>query len=163
MLAWSPEIIDKVKTLFLSGHSDSKIAEKLAEEDNFIVTRNAIIGKRHREGITRDDDDPRPKFANAPRSVRTPDHVNGSTTVKLTRASRAKKVHQDAPKEAGEPVELIAGFRHLSLMELNATTCRYPHGDQTFTFCGLTPFEGLPYCAHHARLAYQAPAERSAA
>src|SRR5258708_967035 len=45
-----------------------------------------------------------------------------------------------------------------SLLELSEERCRWPistPGAEDFCFCGNTPFEGLPYCAGHARLAYR--------
>ena len=45
-----------------------------------------------------------------------------------------------------------------SLLELSESTCRWPIGDPgnaDFFFCGGQPVAGLPYCAHHCRIAYQ--------
>jgi GcrA cell cycle regulator len=44
------------------------------------------------------------------------------------------------------------------LLELSEQRCRWPissPGAEDFRFCGSTPFQGLPYCAGHARLAYR--------
>jgi len=162
MLIWTDDLVDKVKSLYLAGHSDSQISAKLADEDQFFVTRNAIIGKRHREGIARSEADPRPKFAStAPRRTRLAAHLGGAIAQKITRAIRAKKVHAEAPSIEPMDLHLIDGFRHLTLMELAEDTCRFPYGDgPNFSFCGLSPYEGLPYCAHHSRLSYVAPEVR---
>jgi GcrA cell cycle regulator len=48
-------------------------------------------------------------------------------------------------------------------MELRESMCRWPMGDPTkpeFRFCGARSATGLPYCAHHARVAYQPVADR---
>jgi len=45
-----------------------------------------------------------------------------------------------------------------TLLELNEDTCRWPIGDPgsaDFFFCGGQSLTGLPYCAHHSRVAYQ--------
>jgi GcrA cell cycle regulator len=45
-----------------------------------------------------------------------------------------------------------------SLLELTEETCRWPIGDPgspEFFFCGGAAIVGLPYCAHHSRVAYQ--------
>jgi GcrA cell cycle regulator len=46
---------------------------------------------------------------------------------------------------------------------LNEQTCRWPVGDpgsSDFFFCGGNTIAGLPYCAYHSRVAYQAPSDR---
>jgi GcrA cell cycle regulator len=48
-------------------------------------------------------------------------------------------------------------------MELREAMCRWPLGDPTspaFRFCGARSITGLPYCPHHARIAYQPVADR---
>jgi len=45
-----------------------------------------------------------------------------------------------------------------TLLELTEETCRWPIGDPgqaDFFFCGGQSLTGLPYCAHHSRVAYQ--------
>jgi GcrA cell cycle regulator len=57
-----------------------------------------------------------------------------------------------APRSAG-----------VTIMELREAMCRFPLGDPTspeFRFCGARAITGLPYCSHHARIAYQPAAER---
>jgi GcrA cell cycle regulator len=52
----------------------------------------------------------------------------------------------------------------VTLMELRESTCRWPMGDPTtpeFRFCGgPSPVGGGPYCAYHARVAYQPSQDR---
>jgi GcrA cell cycle regulator len=50
-----------------------------------------------------------------------------------------------------------------TLLELTEQTCRWPIGDPgsgDFFFCGGNPIGGLPYCAYHSRVAYQAASDR---
>ena len=50
----------------------------------------------------------------------------------------------------------------LQLVQLNERTCKWPNGDplaEDFSFCGNDAPEG-PYCAYHARIAFQPAAER---
>jgi GcrA cell cycle regulator len=54
----------------------------------------------------------------------------------------------------------------IKLHELTKLTCRWPIGDPKtpeFEFCGDRVFPDLPYCAGHARLAYQPPYQRDRA
>jgi len=52
----------------------------------------------------------------------------------------------------------------VSIMELRESMCRWPLGDPTsseFRYCGAKMQIGLgPYCAHHARIAYQPAQDR---
>jgi GcrA cell cycle regulator len=51
----------------------------------------------------------------------------------------------------------------VTIMELREAMCRFPLGDPTtpeFRFCGTQASTGLPYCAHHAQIAYTPVAER---
>ncbi|MBN9014251.1 MAG: GcrA cell cycle regulator, partial [Rhizobiales bacterium] len=53
--------------------------------------------------------------------------------------------------------------QRLTLLELNESTCHWPVGDPSnpeFFFCGGKALTGLPYCAHHSRIAYQPAADR---
>ena len=53
--------------------------------------------------------------------------------------------------------------QRLSLLELNKATCHWPIGDPSspdFFFCGGKALTGLPYCAHHSRVAYQPATDR---
>src|SRR5579875_586565 len=50
-----------------------------------------------------------------------------------------------------------------TLLELNDRTCHWPIGDPgsaEFFFCGGETVNELPYCAYHARVAYQPAHER---
>ena len=46
-MAWTHERIEKLKALWEEGHTASRIAAELGE-----VTRNAVIGKAHRLGLS---------------------------------------------------------------------------------------------------------------
>ena len=53
--------------------------------------------------------------------------------------------------------------QRLSLLELTEATCHWPVGDpgsSDFFFCGGKSVAGLPYCAHHSRVAYQPAGDR---
>jgi GcrA cell cycle regulator len=46
------------------------------------------------------------------------------------------------------------------MVNLRDRMCRWPEGDPKepgFSFCGEECVTGLPYCDHHAKIAYQAP------
>jgi hypothetical protein len=57
----------------------------------------------------------------------------------------------------------LAVSERVTIMDLRESMCRWPLGDPTtpeFRFCGARSITGLPYCTHHAEIAYQPAAER---
>jgi GcrA cell cycle regulator len=130
-----------LKKLWLDGLSASQIAKQLGG-----VTRNAVIGKVHRLGLSgraapsqparpvfKAPRPPRPAHAPAPRRVEAP----------------------QAPNPA--PVFYVEEPGSATVLTLGAHMCKWPIGDpatDSFTFCGRRSGEG-PYCAEHARMAYQ--------
>jgi GcrA cell cycle regulator len=55
------------------------------------------------------------------------------------------------------PENVIPFGPRCTLLELTSATCRFPIGDPRaadFAFCGARPVPGVPYCIHHARIAY---------
>ena len=76
-----------------------------------------------------------------------------------------------SPDAAAEPAPRPQRFEELvipiseraNIMDLTEHTCRWPIGDPTesgFHFCGRKSDEGVPYCAHHRRIAYQPAGDR---
>ncbi len=68
------------------------------------------------------------------------------------------------PRAVSLPVEVGPPQREgLTIMELREGMCRWPLGDPTtpaFRYCGARGGAGLPYCSHHAQIAYQPTTER---
>jgi GcrA cell cycle regulator len=134
---WTDEAVETLRTLWvIEGISASVIAKRLG------VTRNAVIGKVHRLGLST----PRgPKVARTaavrkPREVRPPLRV-----VRTDRTALALEV-------AGPGL-----IPHLE--DLPRCGCHWPVGDpQTpdFAFCGRPASRG-PYCAAHGAVAYRGP------
>jgi GcrA cell cycle regulator len=59
------------------------------------------------------------------------------------------------------PTELPAAPDGLTIYQLNGNTCRWPSGAYPpYSYCGCRTRAGLPYCAAHARRAYNAPAKQ---
>ncbi len=157
-MSWTDERVELLKKLWSDGLSASQIAGELGG-----ITRNAVIGKVHRLGLSG-----RAKSASAaaarPRKARSSAHM-----LRLARASirgntalaHAYEIEAEAAPEAVENVIPIGQRR--TILELTEQTCRWPIGDpgsSDFFFCGGNTVGGLPYCAYHARLAYQPAADR---
>jgi GcrA cell cycle regulator len=158
-LSWTDERVALLRRLWEDGQSASKIAAQLGG-----VTRNAVIGKVHRLGLSG--------------RVKAGDDASAAKPVETEKPSAPAPApepvvavgHRPAPEfppvavrpVAGEPVAIPTSQR-VTIMDLRESMCRWPLGDPTtpeFRFCGARSITGLPYCTHHAEIAYQPAAER---
>jgi GcrA cell cycle regulator len=160
-MSWTDERVELLRKLWSEGLSASQVAAELGAG----ITRNAVIGKIHRLGLAERAKtvvSSRPRVAKAPRQP-SPPRVGGgvSGNVALAYAPPALAVARVRPVE--EEV-VIPMSERVTLMELRESVCRWPLGDPTtpeFRFCGgPSPIGGGPYCAYHARIAYQPSQER---
>ncbi len=179
-MSWTDERVETLKRMWNEGQSASQIAKELGG-----VTRNAVIGKVHRLGLSNRVGAP-PAPGQAP--VRA-DGAEPSATVAAADEDDAeddeivaKPVEKPAlPVKkpvitAGQPLppqpaaneispEALASVREvekkaarISLMELTERTCKWPIGDpatDNFWFCGLAAQPGKPYCEAHVGVAFQ--------
>lgn len=158
-LSWTDERVDMLKRLWNEGLSASQIAGRLGHG----VTRNAVIGKVHRLGLSGRVTPQRPARPRT-RKLREPSHPGrqpilptaGATALKP--AQRPEMMPRPAPEP--EPIRLvdIPKGERVNILMLSDKTCRWPVGDpgsEDFFFCGHAPKDGVPYCEYHARLAYQ--------
>lgn len=178
-MSWTDERVETLKRMWNEGQSASQIAKELGG-----VTRNAVIGKVHRLGLSN-------------RTSGTPSKSAPDTEEKVD-AKPAETVPAPAPAEArdtpkppipmrkpivpaGQPLppqpsaneispEALATVREvektakrISLMELTERTCKWPIGDPAtddFWFCGLSVQPGKPYCEAHVGVAFQPMSSR---
>ncbi|MFL6796730.1 MAG: GcrA family cell cycle regulator [Xanthobacteraceae bacterium] len=152
-MTWTDERVETLKKLWAEGLSASQIAGELSG-----TTRNAVIGKVHRLGLSGRAKSPS-STAPRPRKQRnqvlrlTRPAVRGNTAL-----AHAYEVEVDLEPELVDNV--IPMGQRRSLLELNEDTCRWPIGDPgsaDFFFCGGQTLTSLPYCSHHSRVAYQPP------
>ena len=149
-MGWTDERVELLKKLWLDGLSASQIAKQLGG-----VTRNAVIGKVHRLGLSgraAPSQPSRPVFK-APRAPRpaaapAPRRIEG----------HAPRSHVPAaPVVEEDPLQLDDG-NFATVLTISDRMCRWPIGDPAateFHFCGRSPKDGSPYCEAHARKAYQ--------
>ncbi len=156
-MSWNDERVGLLSRLWLEGRSASQIAAELGQG----VTRNAVIGKVHRLGLSG-----RAKIA-AP-----------AVTANRLRAKPAPRIPQDSPSATAviappsaitvAPVaqvsnDVVIPFSdRVTIMELRETMCRWPLGDPAsvdFRYCGCRTAVG-PYCKDHARMAFQPAQDR---
>jgi len=158
-MSWTEERVSVLRQLWGNGKSASEIAEILGG-----VTRNAVIGKAHRLGLSGRPSPirkpaPKPRAAKAQRP-KPAARVAPRGAVKPTTAPAPRPVYA-VPPPAPEVDDAPPGGA--TILDLNERMCRWPHGDPRqpgFKFCGRSAAPGLPYCAHHAAQAYQAPKSR---
>jgi GcrA cell cycle regulator len=156
-MSWTDERVELLKKLWSDGLSASQIAAELGG-----ITRNAVIGKVHRLGLSgraksTSTGVPRPRKARAPALLR----IGRAAIRGNTALAHVYELEEEAEPELIDNIIPIGQRR--TILELNEQTCRWPVGDpgsSDFFFCGGNTVGGLPYCAHHSRVAYQPIADR---
>ena len=157
-VTWTEERVEQLKKLWEAGLSASQIAGELGN-----ITRNAVIGKVHRLGLSGRAKSPS-SAAPRPRKARPQNHmmrlsrpqVRGNTAL-------AQAFAMEPEPDAIAYDNVVPMSQRRTLLELNEDTCHWPVGDPgstEFFFCGGKSIAGLPYCAHHSRVAYQPATDR---
>ncbi len=155
-MSWTDERVELLKKLWQDGLSASQIAAELGG-----VTRNAVIGKVHRLGLS---------GRGQPTSSIKRQRRTHSTTVRRTRTVTVgnlalKQTVDVLPETEVQPRRnvVVPIPKKLSLLQLTEQTCKWPIGDpghDDFHFCGHNSLDNLPYCEYHSGVAYQAPEPR---
>lgn len=150
--AWTSERIEMLKKLFDAGLSCSQIAGEIG------TTRNAVIGKMHRLGLSR----PKNLFANRIKPARVAKDTWRPKALRPKMRGLSIGAQRDmlraaypACNGAETPID---SPQKCSLLELRPAQCRWPisePGAQDFAFCGNPSADGFSYCMGHARLAYR--------
>lgn len=182
-MSWTDERVELLKKMWGEGQSASQIAKELGG-----VTRNAVIGKVHRLGLS----NRATTSAKTESKAKAPPKADAKPKPAPKPAEPAAKAAPEpaAPKPlparkqiipAGQPLppqpsaneispEALAKVsaiekkaKRLTLMELTERTCKWPVGDPAtddFWFCGLTVQQGKPYCEAHVGVAFQPMSSR---
>ncbi|AML50252.1 MULTISPECIES: GcrA family cell cycle regulator [Falsihalocynthiibacter] len=183
-MSWTDERVETLKKMWGEGQSASQIAKELGG-----VTRNAVIGKVHRLGLsnrtTTAKTTPEKKAAPAKPAARTKaaePRVEPKVEAKPVSPEPTRPIPiRKAIIPAGQPLppqpsaneispEAMASVREvektakkLTLMQLTERTCKWPIGDpatEEFWFCGLDTKAGKPYCEAHVGVAFQPMSSR---
>jgi GcrA cell cycle regulator len=157
---WTLDREDLLKKLHGEGLSASQIATRITAT-GFDVTRNAVIGKANRMGLTGGD---KPRRSTRSPRKRQPKSGNALNMVFGGQIGRkSAKLFLEAEPFTPGPELVIPLHERKTLLQLEDTDCRWGIGDPKeadFHFCGKAKVPGLPYCEHHCRRAYQPPQER---
>lgn len=155
-MSWTDERVTTLKKLWLDGLSASQIAKQLGG-----VTRNAVIGKVHRLGLSgraAPSQPARPAFK-APRPARPAAQTMPSAPRRVVTQEQAPAPVAANPNTTPPQLPVYRDEQpgSATVLTLGAHMCKWPIGDPSsdgFTFCGRRSSDG-PYCVEHARVAYQ--------
>lgn len=142
-MSWTDERVTLLKELWGEGKTAAEIAKILGG-----VTRNAVIGKAHRLKLSG-------RVSPIQQNTR-PETVENRARENV-RQAKAAVSREGASIRAVVPSDYIPG-KGIKLVELRERHCRWPMGDpkdENFMFCGHDAVSGLPYCEHHAKVAFQ--------
>ncbi len=183
-MSWTDERVETLKTMWGEGKSASQIAKELGG-----VTRNAVIGKVHRLGLSNrtapaktapkeekpaaeakpkpvKEATPKPEPAEPAKPaapVRDPARPNKPLIIAGQPLPPQPSNSEISEETRANLLELEKKARKLSLMQLTERTCKWPIGDpatEEFWFCGHPCKPGKPYCETHVAVAFQPMSSR---
>ena len=149
-MSWTDERVETLKKMWGEGQSASQIAKELGG-----VTRNAVIGKVHRLGLSN-------RTAGAPAAAAPAPKPNLPARKQIIPAGQPlppqPSANEISPEALAKVSEVEKKAKKIGLMELTERTCKWPVGDPAtddFWFCGLPVQQGKPYCEAHVGVAFQ--------
>ena len=183
-MSWTDERVEILKKMWGEGQSASQIAKELGG-----VTRNAVIGKINRLGLSNRAGSAGAKAAakekapkaEAKKPAPAPAAKQQPKTESAAPPPQPKVAGRRAIIPAGQPLppqpsaneispealakvnEIEKKSKKIGLMELTERTCKWPVGDpatEDFWFCGLPVKAGKPYCEAHVGVAFQPMSSR---
>jgi GcrA cell cycle regulator len=155
-MAWTDERVETLKKLWSDGLSASQIAKQLGG-----VTRNAVIGKVHRLGLSGRAAPSQPARRPAPRPAPRAPKPAVAKVVKPAASPEAPNPAREvrpAPVAAPAEAKRLPSGEYATVLTLREGMCKWPIGDPAdteFRFCGRRSGAGTAYCEAHAQLAYQ--------
>lgn len=145
---WQPTHCEALKELFSKGMSYAEATQAINAKFGTAYSRSAVLGRARRMrlgGPERSTPEPGAESAlQREAALRTDDFL----LLKLLRRSPSISRVEAAQLRC---VEVIP--RHMDLIELERSGCRYPYGGdkegETITFCGHPQRKGSSYCTPH--------------
>jgi GcrA cell cycle regulator len=183
-MEWTEQRIETLRKLWGQGQTASQIAAILGG-----ITRNAVIGKAHRLGLTGrpspikreagSNTSPSRRKANTTRTERparpavmpagnqqtnnSPMHagtVHASVQAPAAATMQTRPAAPSAPQVSAPPP--VARNPQPSRAQSGSKSCSWPVGDPKqpgFHFCGEPAEAGRPYCSSHCHQAYHRKSE----
>jgi GcrA cell cycle regulator len=166
-MSWTDERVEILKKMWGEGQSASQIAKELGG-----VTRNAVIGKVHRLGLSnRATSNASPKSEAKPKATPKPKAAESAAEQPSNVTPLRRQIipagqplppqpsaNEISPEALARVSEIEKKAKKLTLLELTERTCKWPVGDPAtpdFWFCGLPTQTGKPYCEAHVGVAFQ--------
>ena len=177
-MAWTDDRVATLTKLWAEGLSASQIAKQLGG-----VTRNAVIGKVHRLGLSgrakptkpKGASAAKPKTASRPKAKPAAPPTPKAKPAAAARTASAKPAAKPAaapkpaaaltvPTEAPTEAKPLADGSYATILTLTERMCKWPIGDPSadeFRFCGRKTDPDEPYCTPHSMVAYQPSRRRN--
>ena len=155
-MAWTEDRVEILTKLWAEGLSASQIAKQLGG-----VTRNAVIGKVHRLGLSGRAKPSRPAVRRAAKPAKAKARV-----VSPPRTPKVAAVVEETPPPPPVEAKPLPNGEYATILTIRDHMCKWPIGDPTssdFRFCGRRNKSGEPYCDAHCSVAYQPSRRRGAA
>ena len=173
-MSWTEERVELLKKLWSEGQSASQIAKELGG-----VTRNAVIGKVHRLGLsnrststTKSETVPKAEKKTEKAAAKEKETVAKEPEPKSTPPTPTRRqiipagqplppqpsANEISPEALARVSAVEKKAKRICLLELTERTCKWPVGDPAtpdFWFCGLPTQTGKPYCEAHVGVAFQ--------
>ena len=174
-MSWTDERVEILTKMWAEGNSASQIAKELGG-----VTRNAVIGKVHRLGLSNRATTSSPSKSDAKAKSASKSNSRAKQKSRKIEITEPKpdnvtslrrqiipagqplppqpSAHEISPEALARVSEIEKKAKKLSLLELTEKTCKWPVGDpatEEFWFCGLATQSGKPYCEAHVGVAFQ--------
>jgi GcrA cell cycle regulator len=144
-MEWTDERIEALRAFWMQGFTASQIAERLGG-----VSRNAVIGKAHRLGLSA-----RPSPIKRETARTLPMHRAPAAPPPIPAPAPAAAMPPPPPMQRQAAPPVSGGSK----------SCMWPLGDPKqpdFHFCGAVAEPGRPYCSQHCAAAYHKRSDAAA-
>ena len=138
-MSWDSKKIEILRNEWGKGKTASQIAVLIGG-----VSRNAVIGKAHRLGLSITIKTRNLSYKNSPKNT-----IQDKKNTTISRRSRFRSLVLDKNFEEA---------KNISLEELTENTCKFMEGhpnEESSTFCGRKTIEKFSYCPLHLMIVYQ--------
>lgn len=154
---WTDARVARLRELWADWLSASQVAAEIGGG----ITRNAVIGKVHRLGISMRA---RPALRSTLRRIEKPAAPPARKfDPRKPIADRAEPYAPPPAPIAAPPMEeALEALARVQFVDLREGMCKWPIGDphsSEFRFCGAKASAGVVYCGYHAQIAYE-PSQR---
>jgi GcrA cell cycle regulator len=142
-MEWTEERIEALRSLWMQGLTASQIAERLGG-----ISRNAVIGKAHRLGLSA-----RPSPIKREAGAKPVPMPRPAARAALPQGESAPAPAIAAPAPQPDLTPKTTGQAPAG----SSKGCMWPIGDPKqpgFHFCGAPSEPGRPYCSQHCAAAY---------